>query len=177
MESQKRKKKHRSKVLHPNLNYKYTILSRHEFLDCKYYVNGVKNEHGEEVIRPLTEEEKTWLDNFYAGDLNASFNEKNEYIFKLSSEDEAKCNSLQNELTAIRKELNKYKGKKEIPDEVKDLYTKKKEIQEEYYRINKKADSFQRNNRRNHDLYGKLKIQGKLTSISELNNDLEDYED
>jgi hypothetical protein len=37
-----------------------------------HYVNGVKNEHGETVMRSLTEEEKDWLDQFYKEELSGT---------------------------------------------------------------------------------------------------------
>lgn len=37
---------------------------RRYYIDTEY-INGVKDENGQRVIRPLTEEEKDWLNKFY----------------------------------------------------------------------------------------------------------------
>jgi hypothetical protein len=56
----------------PNLKKKYTIKIRQEFLDTEY-IDGVYDDDGKELLRPLTENEKAWFDKFNKEWLNASF--------------------------------------------------------------------------------------------------------
>ena len=69
----KRKKSRRSRDKLASLKSKYTLKSRQEFLDTEY-INGVYDQDGNQVIRPLDQKEKEWLAKFYTEDLNASFN-------------------------------------------------------------------------------------------------------
>jgi hypothetical protein len=168
MESVKRKRKQRSKVSHPNLDYKYTIPSRHEFLDCRHYVNGVKGTDGELAIRPLNESELTWLNDFYAGDLNASFTEQNEYIFKMSDEDTLKYENMRSQLTKVRVELKRVKARKVVnTDTLRELYAQMNVLKDELNALNKKVGSYQRNNWRNNDLFIKIKLNGKVVPLEE----------
>lgn len=67
---------------------KYVYLSKNENLRLRQdymdvdYINGVRDANGKMVIRPLTDEEKTFLNNFYKEDLNASINENNPKFYK-----------------------------------------------------------------------------------------------
>ena len=169
MEKRSQKRKHRSKAIRPNLDFRYTIQSRHEFLDSNKYINGVRNSDGEMVIRPLNNEELDWLDKFFAGDLNASFSEYNSDMFELSEEEVTVCDNIQKELAKVRNRLAKHR--KLDVEEVRELHTRKRELQDLYYSINKKADAYQRNNKRNQDLYGKLRCMGKLDSLEDVSNE------
>ena len=71
----------RSKKKHKNIDKKYTLRLRQEYMDVDY-VNGVKNAKGELVIRPMTDEEKDWLDAFYKEDLHASISKENPKFYK-----------------------------------------------------------------------------------------------
>lgn len=53
----------RSKVKFPGLKRKYTLADRQDYFEGEY-ADGVKNEEGEVVIRPLNDEEKAWLNAF-----------------------------------------------------------------------------------------------------------------
>ena len=54
----------RSRIKHPYLHPGMNIRKRKEYMDNIEYVNGVKNNKGEEVIRKMNEEEKEWLNQF-----------------------------------------------------------------------------------------------------------------
>lgn len=54
----------RRKGKYPNLDPSQNTKSRTDYIEPDY-VNGVKNSKGQEVIRPLNEEEKVWLNQFY----------------------------------------------------------------------------------------------------------------
>lgn len=67
----KRTQRRKSKKF-PALELRTNTMTRQEYMDAHRYMNGVKNPKGEEVIRPLTEEEKEWLNKFYSEYYNAS---------------------------------------------------------------------------------------------------------
>ena len=46
--------------------------ARRDYIETDY-VNGIKDKHGNVVMRALTEEEKDWLDQFYKETVNANF--------------------------------------------------------------------------------------------------------
>lgn len=54
------------------LNKNGTYRTRKDFIETSY-INGVKNENGEEVIRPLTKEERDFLSQFYAETEHGNF--------------------------------------------------------------------------------------------------------
>lgn len=59
----------RKQTKYPNLNPGLNLKKRTEVIETDY-VNGVRNEKGEMVIRPLNEDEKAWLDKFYKEYIN-----------------------------------------------------------------------------------------------------------
>jgi len=58
------KKTRRSQAKYPALRKELNTKVRRPYIEADY-VNGVYNENGEQVIRPLTEEETAWLNKFY----------------------------------------------------------------------------------------------------------------
>jgi hypothetical protein len=52
------------------------LKTRIEYMDVEY-INGIYDEFGNQVMRPLTPEEKDWLDKFYKEYYCASFNHEN----------------------------------------------------------------------------------------------------
>ena len=54
----------RKEAKYPALEKGLNVKSRKDFIEVDY-VNGVKNSNGEQVIRPLNEEEKAFLNQFY----------------------------------------------------------------------------------------------------------------
>jgi hypothetical protein len=61
----------RQKKKYPALDPKYNLKTRFDYYDYDY-IGGVYSE-GEEVIRPLSSDEKAWLNKFYEETVNASF--------------------------------------------------------------------------------------------------------
>lgn len=55
-------------ALDPNLNLRV----RRSYIEADY-IDGVRNSSGEEVIRPLTDQEKEWLNKFYKETIVTSF--------------------------------------------------------------------------------------------------------
>jgi len=63
-------KKHKKKFQH--LSKRGSRIHRQEFIESQY-VSGVYNESGEQVIRPLNEEEKAFLDKYYKEFVHGTF--------------------------------------------------------------------------------------------------------
>ena len=74
-------KKRRNDKPYVYLDKSENLRLRQDYMDVDY-IDGVKNEKGETVIRALTHEEKEWLNNFYKEDLNASISKKNPIFYK-----------------------------------------------------------------------------------------------
>jgi hypothetical protein len=64
-----RRKRAKHPALKPGLNTK----GRLDYIEADY-INGVRDENGVLVIRPLTEEEKDWLNQFYQETIITNFN-------------------------------------------------------------------------------------------------------
>lgn len=153
----KRKKTRRNNAKYPALEKKYTLSMRQDYLDVEY-VNGVYDKDGNEVIRPLTDEEKVWLNKFYEEELNANFNyDKRMWI-------------INKKLQPLKK---KFKSGKMTKKEVKEY----EKLQKEYFDLaekiclNKTQEEmrfqYRENNRRNDDIWNRQKASGKLTEIDD----------
>jgi hypothetical protein len=69
-----KKQSKRSKSRWPNLDKSLNIKARRDYIEA-YYVNGVKDQNGKEVMRALTDEEKDWLNQFYKEEINANLSD------------------------------------------------------------------------------------------------------
>lgn len=74
----KKRKTRRSKIKHPNLDRKYNIKARRDYIETDY-IDGIYDSNGNEVMRPLTDEEKEWLDQFYKETVNANLSDAKLY--------------------------------------------------------------------------------------------------
>jgi len=62
----------RTAAKYPALRRDLNTKTRHYYIEPEY-INGVVNAEGEQVIRPLTDKEKTWLNKFYEEYIVTSF--------------------------------------------------------------------------------------------------------
>lgn len=69
----------KKKIKHRYLYKKYQFNTRKEFHESEDYINGVISD-GEMVMRPLTEDEKEWLNKFNKENLCATFDTKDSEI-------------------------------------------------------------------------------------------------
>lgn len=146
-EKEKRKNR-RNTTKYPNLKKEFTIKRRREFLETEY-VNGVTNKDGEMVIRPLNDEEKEWLDQFYKETLNTSFS-KNISFYPIPGTDDMNSREIKeirqeflNEDKSINYEklddikfVSKIARKYSLPDETIVNLIKRKEIYDANNAIN-----------------------------------------
>lgn len=86
------KSKKKSELKKENKKYRYlqkdkNLKSRRYFIDTDY-IDGVYNEDGTQAIRPMTNEEKAWLNQFYKEDVCANrkdavlYDESNDAVWK-----------------------------------------------------------------------------------------------
>lgn len=66
------KKKRRSSKKLAALDPRYNTMTRQEYMDAHRYMDGVRDKDGNELIRPLTDDEKQWLNKFYSEYYNAN---------------------------------------------------------------------------------------------------------
>lgn len=159
----------RRKGKYPNLDRSQNTKSRTDYIETEY-VNGVKNRHGEEVIRPLNDEEKAWLDKYYGEEVANSDRQLNptEEIMQYMKEK----SRLKREIAKIRRE-EKVKTNSQI------VYMKSKitEIESALDFLRKEAGVFnptcddQRklynvNNSRNFCVYNNRKARGMLLDLN-----------
>ena len=154
---------------HPNLDPSQNTKSRQDYIEADY-VNGVFDNKGREVIRPLTESEKDWLNKFYGEAVAFSDRQLNpteeikEYMKKKSE-----CKK---KIAQIRKK-QKIKTNKEIEH----LFLKIEEIEQALDFLREEAGVFhptceeQRklynvNNSRNYCVYNNRKARGMLLDLT-----------
>ena len=150
----KKNQSRRSNTKHPALQKKFNLKMRQDYIETDY-INGVKNKDGELVIRPLNEEEKTFLNSFYEEVIGANF--MHDDILK-----------------ELHKELKILKSKKELTVEEEAELMK---LQLDYYA---RADDvllypescdqkklYGENNARNRCLYNRTKTAGILDELND----------
>ena len=79
MSKKEKKKSRREKQEFPNLDVKYNLKKRRDYMDNRHYVNGVKNAKGDVVMPKLDQEAKEYLNKFNKEYYNASFSDPWEY--------------------------------------------------------------------------------------------------
>lgn len=144
----------RRKSKYPALSRKYNLKLRQDYIEPDY-VNGVFNDKGEMVIRPLNDEEKEFLNKFYEEVIGANF---------LYDDD----------LKNIHEEMKVLKKKKKL---TKEETTELERLQDVYYRrINEillypdeedRRQLYRENNQRNSCLMNRTKAAGRLYEINE----------
>lgn len=81
------KKKRRSAKKLAALDPRYNTMTRQEYMDAHKYMNGIKDDEGNQIIRALTEDEKEWLNKFYSEYYGANLKRDGSDLH--NSEDEA----------------------------------------------------------------------------------------
>lgn len=188
-------KNKREKSKYPALSRNLNLKSRKDYIEADEYIDGVRNSEGEIVIRPLTDEEKQFLNDFYAETIITNFLH-DPRLKKLTRD---KQNLLNNETTkSIKLQIKKLKEDKEdnrekiielkqiiktIKDQNKDLNQDKineinkemQEIRDEVLLYPNKEDHkqfYNSNNSRNNCLYNRSIMMNKMTFIDEKDFDM-----
>ena len=141
------------------LDKKGTTATRQDYIETNY-VNGVKDDKGNYVIRPMTAEEKEWLSQFIEetehGNLNKTSQIKNELKKRKeikSSWVAAKKSGDVDEMIKLEQAFeSKTRKIEELRDNCNNFYTKESDIKE----------IFDRDNERRRDVYNNAKISDNL---------------
>jgi len=155
------------------------IKARRDYIDT-FYVDGIKDDNGNTVIRALEPSEKEWLDKFYSEHVNASFCETNTLHDVRSKEDRVKIKErvkiLKKERQVLQKDINK------AITEMNAMELNNLELNKEIRRIDdeltmlvaedQKKQCTDANNARNRCLYNQAKKTGKLVKLN-----YRDYDD
>lgn len=152
------KKSRRSKAKYPALKKRFNLKMRQDYIEPDY-INGVYDANGNQVIRPLNDEEKTFLNSFYEEVIGANFMH-NPKLKELHT----KMKELKNKKTLNTDEKIELKG-----------------YQDEYYRIadevllysdpDDQKKLYGENNARNRCIFNRIK---SVDMLDELNDETYD---
>ena len=189
-----KKENRRSRSKYPALDKGLNLKSRKDYIEPEY-IDGVKNNHGETVIRPLTEDEKAWLNQFYEETVITNFLHDKQLrdlntVKKRIIEDET-VQTLKAELKKLKE--NKTENKKRIRQlseiikitkkQNEEMYAEDLEFIEEELKDRRedvllypdKEDHkrfYNENNSRNMCIYTKAKAMNRMLTL-----DIKDYDE
>lgn len=175
----KKKKTRRSKQKFPNLDVKYNLKSRRDYLDNRYYVNGVK-QNGKMVMPPLSEKAKKFLNDFNKEYYNASFDSKYDYDnIHVCKVDEETVKDIKDQIRVLKKDRKKIfdKSPNTTTEQDRDLaayYTQQIEDMEDFLNeVHPRRACEHANNDRNYDFLNMAKASNEydLVSWEELRDD------
>lgn len=179
-----KKKAGRKNAKRPALNKSLNIFSRRDFIETQY-IDGVYDEDGKELIRPLNEEEKDFLNSFYEETVIASFSHDQEIrrlnaIKKQIIEDEDVM-ALKSHLEVLKEDkdlnkkaiaqlkeiirLTKKQNEEKYESELEYVENALQERREEVLLYPDKEDHkefYKANNARNTCIFNKMKSQHRL---------------
>lgn len=159
----------RRKGKYPNLDPSQNLRSRTDYIETDY-VNGVKDGNGKEVIRPLNEEEKAWLDQYYGehvANSDRSLNPTEEIMQYMKQKSQIK-----KEIAKIRRE-EKVKTNSQIEykkAKIKEIEGALDFLREEAGVFNPTCEEqralYSTNNSRNFCVYNNRKARGMLLDLT-----------
>lgn len=159
MGKREKKKSIRSRQKYPNLNPKYNLKLRRDYINT-HYVNGVKSVTGKgEGIRGLNDEEKEWLNKFYGEYVNASFGD--EVLMETPEENYDKMAELEAERDYLLEEIESMDPIR-MMDERNELARRVVDIKDQVRNLDYRTDSYSRNNARNRCLLNKGKATNEV---------------
>jgi len=178
--SKKKKKTRRENEEFPNLDVKFNLKARRDYLDNRHYVNGV-NHKGRQVMPPLEKDDKRYIDTFNKEYYNASFDSPWEYdgIHKIKV-DKDTVDDIKGQIRALKKERKKIfnKSPNTTTEAHRDLarhYSEQIEEMEAFLdEVHPRRSCDNANNDRNRDLLNMAKASNEYDLVSW--DTLEDYE-
>lgn len=160
-----KKKTRRERTKNPALQENLNLRLRKDYIETDY-INGIYDDEGNELMRPLNEDEKAWLNQYYEEVVNANLTHDPE-IRKtkkeldalkkkenLTEEEEARLDELNVTLLYLAYEKMLY------PDE---LFLSRQERKEN--RLAGNYSVYDENNARNADIYNRAKASGMLDQL------------
>ncbi len=153
----------------PKKKRKYNPLNKHgaikyrkDFIETNY-VNGVENDRGEQVMRPLNKSEVEWLEKFYAETEHGNFEKTSEISHK-----QAEYDSVASKIRhAKRAELSTeclLELKLEAEKTYKELVQLRSETNTFYPEDEDRKEIWIKGNQRREDIFNIAKITGNLIS-------------
>ena len=174
------KKTRRDNSKYPNLDIELNTKRRRYYMDNVEYVDGVLDQDGNYSIRPLTDEEKEFLNKFNGEYYNAEFDSNDANNLHKTKVDTTVIANIRESLSKLRA-----KTKRETcPVTLKSLYNEIEELTEYLQEVDPRKGCTDANNARNRCLVNKARVDNsyKLTSVetlkqSELETASEGYND
>lgn len=191
------KKTKRKKSKYPALSKGLNLKSRKDYIECDY-INGIYDEYGNEIIRPLNKKEMEFLNNFYEETVVTNFlhddrlidlNNQKKNLLKSDYLDKVKLDLSTAKENQDRKEISRLtklsKVIKEQTADVKEaelarIEKKAKKIRKEVLLYPDKEDHkrfYKDNNARNSCIYNRSKIQDKLLDLFDETTVVDNMED
>ena len=172
------KKTRRDNSKHPNLDIELNTKRRRYYIDNVEYIDGVRDDNEEIIIRPLTESEKDFLNKFNGEYYNAEFDSNDENNLHKSKVDPVVISNIRNSISKL-----KGKTKKEsCPVTLKAIYEEIEDLTAYLQEVYPRKGCTDANNARNRCLVNKARVDNsyKLISVetmkqSELETASEDY--
>jgi hypothetical protein len=157
MDNQNNRRKRKNRYNY--LDKKGTVQTRHDYIETDY-IKGVKNDKGELVIRPMTDDEKAWLSQFIAETEHGNINRTKEIKDNLrirtklvSERFSAKRKGNVDEIFRLEKEIEQITGTiEQLRENCNNFYTTEEQAKEIY----------ERDNARRRDVYNTAKISDNL---------------
>lgn len=160
-----------------NLKRNKNLKLRRDYINT-HYINGMESitNSKEEGIRPLTDEEKDYLNSFYGEYVNASFTDKP--LMKTSKKNQNKIKTLKKEMEDLENKISKLDPIKDMKER-NPLSRRLVGIKSEIVELDAKKDSYNRNNARNRCILNKGKAMNtvELRSWGEFDQDNISYPD
>jgi len=182
-----KKENRRAKSKYPALNKGMNLNSRKDYIESDY-VNGVYDDEGRQLIRPLNEDEKTWLNQFYEETVVTNFyhdpdlKRLNRFKKNIIEDDTVKALLKEvKELDVDRKgnakrikelkeiiKITKKQNEETYAQELEFLEEELQELREEKLLYSDKEDHkefYNANNARNNCIFNKSRITNRLVGL------------
>jgi uncharacterized protein (UPF0335 family) len=169
------------------------LSSRKDYIEPDY-INGVYDEHGKQVIRPLTNDEKAWLNQFYEETMVTNFlhhpdlRKLNRYRRAIIEDDTVK--QIQAEIKELNKDkaangsrikqlkeiitITKKQNEETYAEQLQYIDEELQDLREEHLLYPDKEDHkqfYNQNNSRNNCIFNRSRSMGKLTDL-----EIEEYD-
>lgn len=173
---------------YPALNKYFNVNSRFDYIECDY-IDGIKDDKGNYVLRPLNEEEKKFLNNFYEETVVTNFTRdpelkalqtkinkliKDPVVHDLIAQYKAiEEHNIKNKqrIRDLKKLIRKIKTEniEEMNNEISKLKARIEVVRQEKLLYPDSEDHkmfYKENNHRNNCIFNKAKIMNTLTEFS-----------
>lgn len=150
------------------LDRKGTTLTRQDYIETNY-VNGVKDDKGEVVIRPMTSEEREWLSQFIAETEHGNLNKTSQIKVEVKALKDLRS---EHRIAKRKMDVDKMLELEPIIDEKLKFIESLRESCNNFYTTEEDVkEIYTRDNERRRDVYNNAKISDNLVLY-----DLDEYD-